>query len=653
MARWSSQTVHHDIREFTDVNFKKRLRKQRLIIAGVLLVVAACIATAAKPTYRAIRTYQINRNLKAAQAAASEKDWGEARNLARSVLLARSTDLAAFRVWFRAISEMEEPRAYLAAMQLFTHPTATPDDRMEAFRVMSTQGPQALAFGAFASLPPEVREGAEARASLSEVLILRGPEGIVFAEKMLREATGLERSPRARLALVRVLCASRDPNRVREARDLFVQLTKENLEAEALEALRILGETPGGLASGEPLPPLVPWVEQQTSATSLDHLLALHPTMGEAPEQKEKIFAAAVERFRNSDPAVLGDWLVRHEQFALAADALEDIARDHPEAFVSRVHALLRLKKYEEVNRLLGDPPATTKALKLELIRVAVAREQGDRTAETMAWNGAMTQAALDTSKNHFLEVARFAKLYKVSRVEEDAWVAAIRVGWGRLPVYRDVRPLLASLARQNRTFDMLAVTRSLMRYENLNPELHSNFLYLGVLHEVINPGVALGQMQALIDQHPEMPELYSAAGIAALLDGRPEKLLGWLEQLDRIKKLPPMMRWALEGTALVINGQPDEGRKLLEKVNFEQFLDQENAIFRKLLMRQQVAGLPMPSLDQLPLAEPPKETAAWLKAVERMERERASEVLPALPMPKVSGEAPVDKTAVKQSFDS
>lgn len=644
MARWSPQTVHQDIRSFTDdVGFKKKLRNRRIAVASILLVLVACIALVSKPAYRAFRTHQVDRNLAAAKAAALDQNWGEARNLARSVLLARSNDFSAFRIWFKATSEMEEPRTYLAAIQLFTHPRASDEDRMEALRVMSLQAPQALALSAYGSLTPDIQASAEARASLAEVLILRGELGL--AEEMLREAPDLFKSPRARLTLLRVLCLRPDHYRLGEARDIFVQLMKENAEVEALGALRLLGEVPGGLASGEPLPPLVPWVEQQAAATALDHLLALHPTINAEPERKAEIFAEAIESFRNSDPGILGEWLVRHEQFAMAAETLDEIAATHPEAFVARLHALLRLKKFEAADELLASPPAATDAVELELIHVAVARGRGNSMAETLAWNQAMTQAGLDTSKNRFIEVARYAELYNATKIAEDAWVAAIRVGWGRLPLYHDVRPLLASLGRQNRSFDILALTRSLLRYEGQNPELQNNYLYLGMLHEVINPNMALRQLEELVNKHPEMPELYSAACMAALVAGQPEKVLEWVGHLEKTDRESPMMRWALEGTALVLSGRPEEGRLVLAKVHYDLFLHQENLVFRNLLVQQRTSDLPMPSIDQIPSSEPPEETTAWKKAVELMERERASEILPALPMPRVSGGHPVDET--------
>jgi hypothetical protein len=57
-------------------------------------------------------------------------------------------------------------------------------------------------------------------------------------------------------------------------------------------------------------------------------------------------------------------------------------------------------------------------------------------------------------------------------------------------------------------------------------------------------------QLEALVNQHPEMPELYSAACMAALVAGEPEKVLEWLKILEGADQVAPMMRWALEGTA-------------------------------------------------------------------------------------------------------
>ena len=64
----------------------------------------------------------------------------------------------------------------------------------------------------------------------------------------------------------------------------------------------------------------------------------------------------------------------------------------------------------------------------------------------------------------------------------------------------------------------------------------------------------------------------------------------------------------------------------------------QERFIFRSLLVKLKIAELPMPELVS-PLAEVhPEQIPAWRKAVERLEKDRAGEVLPTLPTPHVPG---------------
>jgi len=612
-------------------------RRRRLIIS-ILLLVLAGIGVGGyfgiKHGYAWLRERQIDRNLESAQVAARLQDWARARNLARSVLLERPQDFEAFLVWHRALAEMREPRAYMTAIQLFTNPRASRELQLEALRVMSLQAPQAIALSAYASLDESLRDSAEARAAIGEVLLLRGEVGL--AEGMMRSLPDLDEHPRARLILLRALCAIPSPERVAEARRIFADLIRQDASEQALDALSILGETPGGLAAGEPLPRLPEWVQRQAQAQDLHHLLALHPSIDALPSAADSVFAAAVERFRHTAPGALGHWLIRHDREALAAEVLEEAAHTRPEAFIARLHALVREKRMAEASELLANPPPNTDPLDLEFVHVAVARFQGNRGAETSAWNRALNHALLETSQNHFLEIARRASLMEVPRIAERAWVAALRVGWGRLPLYNDLTPLLESLAVQNRTLDLLAVYRALLRYEPLNPELQNNFYYLALLHGVIQPQEALERLTVLAEAQPEMPELYSAVALAALMAGEPGQALDLLPRVEQAGRVSPMMRNALEGTTLTKLGRGDEARALLESVNWQLFLHQENIVFRKLLQESQVRDLDLPEVDALPAIDEVEDSAAWRKAMERMERERATEILPTLPTPRI-----------------
>ncbi len=621
------------IQKFGQRKILTRIGWRRLaLIAGILLALGAGLYFGGKYAYQRYRTYQLDRNLEMAEAAARRENWPKARDLSRSVLLARRDDFAAFRVWQRALAELGEPKAYLAAAQLFVNAKATGEDRLAALGTLARQAPQALALAAYASLEEDVQRSPQARAAVSDVLLLRGELGT--AEKMIREIEGNSAHPRIRLALIRVLCALPSQERLDEAREQFAALAASGAPEEALDALVVLGETPGGLDSGEPLPENLPaWVEAQPGATEIHHLLALHPRLEARPEERDAVFKSAVARFSQVAPGTLGTWLVRHDQAALAADELEEAAENGADAYIARLHALLRLKRWQDVERMIEAPPKGVNAVEFELIKVAVSRAQGDHARETAAWNKAIDQAASDTSKNRFIDIAMHAERLGERRVAERAWVAAVRVGWGRLPLYRDFESLFLSLARKDKTQDLLAMYRSLLRYEPQNLELQNNFHYLALLHGMIAPAEILQRFERLTSEH-EMPDLYSAACLAALMAGEPAKVFEWLPKLEASRRIPPMMRRALEGTAHALTGNADEAAKILQEVDWRRFLTQEGVVFRSLLMSVEKRNLPLPELPDAENVGVSEESAAWRKAVEQLERDRVREILPPLPVP-------------------
>jgi hypothetical protein len=617
-------------------------RQRGLVILAVLVVLGG-IGTAGyfgiKHGYAWLRERQVDRNLESAQVAVRTQDWLLARNLARRVLLERPADFEAFLLWYRALSELNEPRTYMAAIQLFMDQRATREQRLDALRVMCLQAPQAVALSAYASLEESYRESAEARASISEVLLLRGE--IELAESMVRNLPDLNEHPRARLILLRALCAIPSPDRVSEARRIFADLIRTDESELALAALVVLGETPGGLASGEPLPRLPEWVQRQPKAADLHHLLALHPSLEILPSAAESIFTGAIDRFLPTDPGVLGSWLVRHDRADQAIRILEEPAQTRPDAYIARLHALVREKRMDEVAEQLLAPPPTTDPLALEFLHLAVARAQGNHAAETAAWNRAMSHALLDTAQNRFIEIAQSAERMGAIRVAERAWVAALRVGWGRLPLYNDLQALFFSLAQQNRTFDLFVVYRALLRFEPQNIDLQNNFHYMALLHGVIQPGEVFERFKILAEENPTKPELFSAMVLAALMANEPHQAEALLPRVEESERVSPMMRRALTGVTLTMMDRDDEGRAMLEPVDWKRFLNQENMVFRRLLQDSQIRNLSLPELESPPEIDDIENSPAWKKAMERLERDRTPELLPFLPLPRIPSNEP------------
>ena len=645
MANWNAQTTHTDISDFSEnPELRRELKIWRLKIAAWVLAGLAVVGFSAKPAYRAFREYRINKNLEAAKAASRLEDWGTARDKARSVLLARRQDFDAYRIWTRALGKMGEPRTYMAAAQLFTDRRSTREDRLESLEVMALQAPQAVALSAYASLPEDLRKQAAFRAAITPLLVTRGEFAI--AEKGLREVAQPTDVPKVRLELLRTLCSRPEPARVAEARRIFADLIAADADTEALSALLILGETPGGLAPGDPLPDLPKWLKEQPQAKALHHLLGMHPGLEALPETAQRVYASAAERFLTTEPGVLGTWLVRHDQAEMAERILDEPAKIRSDAYLARLHALLRLKKNSAITAALAAPPPSVDLVELEIVKAALAASQGDTIESGAAWTRALNRAAFDASRNRFIEIARAAELAGAKTSAIDAWVASVCSGWGQLPLYQDLLPVFGELAGKGRSEDLLAMYRTLRRFEPHNPELTNNFYYLALLHGLSTPDQVAAEMAKLVAERPERPEFNSALMLAEMLAGRPADALARLPQLRETRGVSPMMKTALEGAARVLAGETAAGTALLREVNWQLFFRQERIVFRDALVKLKISELPLPEMEAPKLEADPEKIPSWRKALERLNKDRAGDVLPPLPAVRIPGADSPDKAS-------
>ena len=593
---------------------KVNLRKVLIDVCVVALLIA--LGFAAKPAYRAFRGYRTDRSLEAAKVAASREDWITARDKARSVLLVRRNDFAAFRIWTRALIKLGEPRAYLAAAQLMADPRATREDRLEALRYIVSHAPQAVALSLYNSLPKDLSGQASFRAAIIPLLIQRG--AIDVAEKGLREVAQAPVAPDVRLELLHALCCQPSAQRVAEARRIFADLVADQANTEALAALLLLGAAPGGLAPGDPLPDLPEWLARQTKATASHRLLGMDPALAAQPESAEHWYQTASERFLASDPQALGSWLLRHGQAEMAVRILADPAKSNPDAYLCRLRALLVLQWKSEIEEALAKPPAAVDPVEFEIVQARFAALRGDSIAANAAWTRAMNRAVFDTTRNRFIEVAAAANGCHAREATENAWVAAVRLGWGPLPMYRDLLPLYDSLATQGRSEDLLAVFRSLLSFEPFNPDLQHNFCYMALIHGLLTPAQVSATMTKLVGQRNQ-PGYHSTLMLAEMLAGRPADALTCLPKFRNSKSVVPMMKTALEGTARILVGETETGTALLKEVDWRSFMPQERIVFRNLLVKFKISGLPLPELETPKCDTNPEETPAWRKAIERL----------------------------------
>ena len=596
-----------------------------------MVVLLIGLAIALKPAYRAYRSYLVTRNLETAKTAALHSNWATARDKARSVLMVRPSDFEAFRIWNQACGKLGEPWAFIEAARFFKDPRATHNDLLEALRLMARQAPQAMTLRAFSLLPEALGKQADFCAAITPLLVRHG-EG-ADAEKRLRAAIRPDTGPAVRLELLRTLCQRPDVWRMAEARRIFADFIAAKADEQALAALLLLGEVPRALAPGLALPDLPTWLAGQPKATAIHHLTAMTPALEARPRAADTLYQSAIDRFLASDPGVVGNWLILHGKAELAANALTDLALTRSDAYLTRLHALLLLAdKTDELDDALAHPPDAVDPVEIEIVKAIHATKTSDPIAANSAWTRVLNEAASNTRRNRFIEIAPVAQLYGASNAVLDAWVAAYRLGWGQLPLFRDILPVLKDLAAKGRSEDLLTIYETLCYYEPANPDLLNNLTYLALLHGVMAPSKVITLQLKLLEQAPKRLEFNSTLMLAEMLNDRPTDALARLPQLYECKGVEPMMKLALEGCARVLAGETEAGVAILNSADWSGFMRQERVVFRDLLGKSKLTGLAIPELKIEPAVADPEQTPAWRKAIEQQQKLQSGDVLPPLP---------------------
>jgi len=598
-----------------------------LVIDGSIIALLIALGFGVMSAYRAFGGHRADQSLDAAKAAAGRGDWTTARDQADNVLQMRQDDFEARCIWAQALAKLGDPLACAAATKLVSDPRTTCENRLQALQVVLAQAPQAVVLDLYHNLPQALTAQAAFRAAITPLRIQRNENEL--AEKELREAIQPGDSPDVQLALLRLLCSRPSAERVDEARHIFAELVATNASDEALAALPLLGAVPGGLRAEAPLPDLPAWLKQQTKATASHHLLGINPALEAQPETADHWYQIAIERFLMTDPGPLGDWLIQHGQAEKAAKILEKPAKSSPDAYLARLHALLVLKQLPAIKQDLRRPPAAVDLVEIEIIRAKFALQSGDPISAHAAWNRALNHAAFETSRNRCIDIARSATDYHAKDAAEDAWVAAIRLGRGPLPLYQDLLPVYDSLVSQGRSEDLLAMFQVLERLEPANCELKNRACYLRLIHSIESPAQVAAAVSKLLEQNDNAP-FHVTLMLAEMLDGRGTDALTHLPKLSDNKGVAPMMLTALEGTARVLAGQTEAGTRLVKGVDWHGFMPQERSVFRDLLVKHKFTELPISDSESRKSEAAPAQVPTRSNTVGTIDKEQG--VLPPLP---------------------
>jgi len=565
----------------------------KVAVVCALVALAACFA--ARPAYRAFRQYRIDRILESAADDEAAGNWLQARDRARGVLRLRHGDLPALRIWFRAMRELKDPSVVDGAYGSFLHPKATLEDKAAALEVFADQAPHAVFLTTLSSLPADQRKQPSVLAPTMRFFVGRGRSAVA-----LRLCGGAgeaaQSSPQVRVEKVRALCAEPTPERLTEARSVFLGLRDEP-GPEPLQAMRTLGMAKGGLEATDGFPDLAEWVAGHADAGPPDHLCVLQQQLAVRPAAAGQLVAEAVARYREAAPVDLGAWLLRQGHAVEAIDVLAGAATRDADAFITRLRCLVQAGRMADARDELVKPPPGLDRIRLHTEEAALEMAARDRPAALKALRAALDEARSDNLTNRFLDVAACATTLGIDDLADEAMVNAIRLGRGPIPLFDGVRTLLSKLARDGRSEDLMTISRVMLFYEPGNPALRNSFLYLACLHGVLPPAEASSRLAALADERPGLPEILGSLAVARLMAGQPAAARDALAQAGPEARIPENIRLAVAAAAAAMLGEADTARDTLARIDWKRMLPQEALVFRNLLAASKVASLPLPDL--------------------------------------------------------
>ncbi len=622
------------------------LRRSIIGLAGLAVIGVILAVVFHKQLAREYRQRLSEHNLERARAAMRAADWNAAQRHSRSVLTIRPQDAEAGRIRFTALGKTNHQHHLQSAYWLFINPDDNESLLPEALVVALEQGPQSLFLRAFASMPGEMRVSDPVRTLMARFFNDRGEHGAALNMIRHPEADGPP-SAAMRVEECRALIGLRLPEAPAESRAILAALiddapppapeataapgpsrrtvgdddpaelataaadavkgeddarrARDKAAAAALDVLKILAWVPGGLVPSDdepPLPDLSQWIAAHPQASVEHRLLALHQSMQQSPDDAETIVRRATKDHAGSDAAAVGEWLLAHGQHDDAILMLLSPATTDPKAWVALISNLLKTRDLERARSVLENPPPGHDTVVAACLDALLQNALGNDRAERVAWRNALDAARLSPDENRFIEVARYATTLGAELAAIEAWTSAVRHTRGPIPLYRDLEIVVAALVRNGRTQDIHDITRIMAVFEPENLALRNNSLYLALLFDSMPPRDAEQEIEKLIEEYPDWPEIRSTHAFAALTAGRPDEALERIQPVADSPRISGPLRLALTATAHLLADRTDVAAPLLAEVPWAQLLPKERESFFRMLATKSAENLPIPDIS-------------------------------------------------------
>lgn len=561
----------------------------------VSLTVVLCLglgALLARPAYRMVREWRIERNAENAALALAAGDYAEARRLAMSVLKLHRERHDMLVILQRSMEELKDPNAVNISRALMAHPDATEEDRIRGFRETCANMPIAVATRTWRALG---EEKANSPAYLTPFVTRVIDQGLPReAARMLLTRNDLDLHPELRFQAVRVLLMA-DGGKYLDRAQFEISELMEVGGKLALPAFRLLAEVPPASFRSAYFPELEQWISEQEGATADDRLLALIQRRHRFPDQEEAIVKEAISRFGSKDAAALGRWL---NQAGRAGETLallpaEESAADE-ERYLARADALIALERWQEAREWLAAPPKNLPMIELHGRRVLCDDTPGDPSKNGKAWAAALLEIGANTNPNDLLDLQQRMQAAGLEELAREAMVAALRKGRGRLPYWAQVRDLLPWLHAKQQGQAMFEVCSVMAGLEPETLEVVVQALDLACILGKIQPATLkerverVGSLSQEISQSPRFRELMATA---LLLEDKPEEAVSALGPDAVVADKANGRAMAVTAVAKAMLGDDKASSELFKRIDWNLMLREEREFFTGLLERLSAPG--------------------------------------------------------------
>lgn len=569
-----------------------RSRRRRLLMPGMAMlffVFAAALVSKREALVWRLGVWRAE-SLRATSAWAAERgDWKEATRNAVAAWQLHPGDIVSLRQLYGAFSGARSPEALAVGRSLFEHPGANETDRLSVISLFLSTGDLVTVSSLFAKLRPQERETPEALELGARFFLARNhPQGALPLIDRLRKKRD---DPRDLLLAARTLARTPSQDRLAIAEsqriigDLFRNPTDPTL---AIEGFLLLGSIPPADRRVELFedarPRLAALEEQGTSIPTQAWLLSDELEMAAAPERRESILQAAMDRWFGLDPRLLGQWLVGLGEAKRFLDQVpRAVALERSEMVPVVTQALILEGRWDRALKLLERAPEGTDPVVVFSLKAMIQTQMGQVAEAKQNWIRSYRQAEMTTGRQALLRCAQLAALGHETELRDKALAEAISRPSSLSIAATDVSFLYPSLIRQNRGEELLQVSLGLLDSEPDNPQVLNNAVWLQLLKGRADEA-KVKKLAENARRFPGVNALQSTLALAQLKAGRTEEALATLEPLKRRiengeAESAPTDR-ALVALALAKAGETGRSREIADTVRWDKLLSEERQFF-------------------------------------------------------------------------